>query len=104
MSCREAGCDTARQPQVVACGLDNWGKAATVLGMAKRETVLHAQTHKGDVDELPVRVFCTLTDDKTSNAHRNSKAIALLVEHLHKKKLISNAEVDDLLLKVIDHL
>ncbi len=71
--------------------------------MANREEVLRDETHKGDVASVGERVFYTLKE-KASQAHRNSKAIALLVEHLHNKKLISDVELDELLLKVVDRL
>ena len=70
--------------------------------MPTRGDLLREKTHKGDVEDLAVRVFYTLTDDKAVQTHRNSKAIALLVDHLHEKNLIPDEEIDELLLRVLD--
>jgi hypothetical protein len=53
-----------------------------------------------DVD-LPQRVFYTLTDDATLQAHRTSKLLGLLVNHLREKGIVSDEELDAILLECI---
>ncbi len=70
---------------------------ATISTMPTKEDLLREKTFKEDGVELTSRVFYTLQTDKNVQADRNSRAIALIVDHLHKKKLISDAEIDELL-------
>ena len=69
--------------------------------MASMEDVLREKTFKGQTEDLPRRIFYTLDADKALQTHRNSKAIALLVDHLHKKGLISDKEIDELLFQLL---
>ena len=69
--------------------------------MPRVEDVLREKTYKNQGLDVDVRVFYTLHDGKELQPHRNSKAIALLVKHMHKKGLISIREIDKLLLDCI---
>jgi hypothetical protein len=64
--------------------------------MADRDEVLRNSTHKGD-ENLARRVFYTLENEK-----QTAKAVGLLVKHLHARKLISDEEIDEMLLEVVD--
>lgn len=69
--------------------------------MANREDVLRDQTYKDDVDEVEKRVFYTLTGKDSLQAHRVAKTLALVVELLRRRNLITDEEVDELLLDVV---
>jgi hypothetical protein len=71
--------------------------------MPTREDALREKTHKGGTDTLEQRVFYTLhvADDSDLQTHRSTKAIALLISHLHKSGLISDDVIDDLLLESV---
>ena len=58
-----------------------------------REEDLQNLTHKG-APNLTTRVFRTLATER-----QIVKAIALVVNHLHKKNLLTDNEIDDLLLE-----
>lgn len=72
--------------------------------MTNREELLRKETYKEDSLDLGRRVFYTLNGDCKENlqAHRNSKAIAVLIEMLHRKGIIDETEIDELLLEAID--
>ena len=73
---------------------------ATIPGtMPTRADVLREKTHKDDGVDLTARVFYTLQDEKALQEHRNSKVIALLMNHLHKEGRLSDDEIDDILLE-----
>jgi len=69
--------------------------------MTTRDETLIQQTHKGCETDAR-RVFYTLHDGKDSQPHRNSKLLAVLIEHLVKRDLISQDELDELLLECIN--
>ena len=69
--------------------------------MADLDDILYEKTHKEEGLDLGRRVFYTLSDDKSLQAHRNSKAIALLVGLLREKGHLSDEEMDKLLLECI---
>jgi hypothetical protein len=69
--------------------------------MPNREDVLRERTHKDDGTDLAQRVFYTLQDNKQFQAHRNSKAIALLIQHLRKVGALSDDEIDEILLDCV---
>jgi hypothetical protein len=62
-----------------------------------RADVLRDETFKGDVDEIDRRVYYTLTKNKDLEAHRTAKAVASLVELLHRKGTLTEDEVDEFL-------
>lgn len=64
-----------------------------------REMLLRRDTHKGDVDEVGRRVYYTLTEKTGTSGHRTAKCLSLLIELMHKKGLLSEQELDDLLLE-----
>jgi len=70
--------------------------------MANREDILAQQTYKGQCDDDAHRVFYTLRDRKDFQPHRNSKLLALLIQHLLKRELISQEELDEILFECID--
>ena len=69
--------------------------------MPNREHILYEKTYKGQVDELEKRVFYTPTGEEKLSAHRVAKAVALLVKALSDKKLLTDDEIDALLLESI---
>ena len=70
--------------------------------MPTKEEFLRTKTFKEDGIDLSRRVFYTLQQEpKSLQPHRNSLAIAMLVEHLHKNNLISDNEVDTLLMGLV---
>lgn len=66
--------------------------------MARKKDLLQKLTFKEDGMEMDRRVFYTLTDRKEMQAHRTAKAVALLVRLLHEKKMLTEKEIDQLLL------
>jgi hypothetical protein len=60
--------------------------------MTDREEDLVNLTHKGV--ELPRRVYLTLTDER-----KITRAVARLVTHLHERGILSEVEIDDMLLE-----
>jgi hypothetical protein len=69
--------------------------------MANRDDELRKKTFKEEDMEVDRRVFYTLQQDKALQEHRNSKAIALLINLLHKNGTISGDELDELLSQTI---
>jgi len=82
--------------------------------MANRDDELAQRTYKGQVDYTSQRVYYTLTDplkkdpprpmskewstDDRSVAHRTARVLADLIEHLEKKGVLTEAELDEMLL------
>ena len=64
------------------------------------QEVLREKTHKGDLDTVHERVFYTLTDEKGLESARIAKAISLLTELLHDKGMLSDQDLDELLLEI----
>jgi hypothetical protein len=67
--------------------------------------MLKERTHKEDGLDVDKRVFYTLTDKaklsaQTMQAHRNSKAIALLFKRLLEADLLTEEQLDEILLEV----
>jgi hypothetical protein len=69
--------------------------------MPNKEDILRDKTHKEDGLGLDERVLYTLSDEKSLQHHRNTKAIAVLVKLLHEKAQLSDQEIDDLLLECV---
>ena len=72
--------------------------------MPSKEDILRDQTNKDQGLEMDKRVFYTIYPEKDKadlRLHRTSKAVALLVKHLHDKRLISGAEIDELLFQAV---
>ncbi len=69
--------------------------------MASTTRLLAEKTHN-DVEEVERRVFYTLSDNKPEQLHRVTKLVSLLVKHLHEKRHLSAAEIDELLLECAD--
>jgi hypothetical protein len=69
--------------------------------MPTKTEVLAEKTFKGEVEELEARVYYTLSQTQSLQAHRNSKAIALLVKLLYDKDQLSGEEIDNLLLELV---
>ncbi len=73
--------------------------------MPTREEILAARTYKEDGIDAEKRVFYTLTGDikacdQTIQAHRNSKAIALLFKTLLEAGTLTEDQLDEILLQV----
>lgn len=69
--------------------------------MPDEEDILREQTHKGDGLSVKKRVFYTLQDRKDTQAYRNSKLLALLVEKLVEENILSDDEIDEFLIQVV---
>ncbi len=67
--------------------------------MPDRDEVLRDKTYKDQCDDDRRRVFYTLGDGK--DLHRASKLLALLVDHLLKQELLTQDELDEMLLEVV---
>ena len=71
------------------------------------EDVLTEKTFKHQGLDLMRRVFYTLIGEPNTpgraalQADRNSKAIAVLIWKLHESRLLSDAQVDEMLLDVV---
>jgi hypothetical protein len=70
--------------------------------MPTREEVLKTETFKGDVDDLDVRIFYTLTKAKGLEMHRVAKALSGLIAYLADQRQLGEEEIDNLLLDCID--
>jgi len=73
--------------------------------MPTKEEMLAKQTYKEDGLEVEKRVFYTLMADstvsrETMQAHRNSKAIALLFKTLVEAGTLTEDQLDGILLEV----
>lgn len=71
--------------------------------MPTRDDILNKQTFKNDVEELEQRIYYTLTNEKGVQAHRVAKALSIFMKLLHDKNILSDKEIDDLLLEVVLH-
>jgi hypothetical protein len=65
--------------------------------MSDREQILRDSTYKDQGHSVKDRIFFTLTTVETLRAKRTAKAVALLLELLHKKKFLSDQQLDDFL-------
>jgi len=66
--------------------------------MPLREDVLREKTFKGQAEDEARRVFYTLTANKELEQHRTVFVLSGLVELLRKKGVLTEGELDDLLL------
>jgi hypothetical protein len=69
--------------------------------MPNREDLLYEKTYRGQVDELEKRIYYTLTSEERLQAHRVAKALALVIKLLHDKNVLTDNQIDDLLLEAI---
>jgi hypothetical protein len=69
--------------------------------MPNRNDSLNEKTFKNQIEELDKRVFYTLTSEETLQAHQVAKALSILVKLLHDKNILSDNEIDELLLEVV---
>jgi hypothetical protein len=75
--------------------------------MATKEEVLNKQTYKDQGLDVGRRVFYTLSGEENdphrekTQAHRNSKAIAVLFKTLHDDGALTDEQLDDILWEVI---
>lgn len=72
------------------------------LIMSNIEDVLREKTFKEEGMEIERRVFYTMTEEVKLTNHRNSKAIALLIKVLQEKEILSDSEIDSLLLECVN--
>ena len=70
--------------------------------MPTKEDILREKTYKDQCDDDVRRVFYTLRDGKDLQPHRNSKLLALLVDHLLKQDLLTQDKLDEILLDIIN--
>ena len=69
--------------------------------MPDLDDVLREKTFKGQCDGDAQRVFYTLCDGEDLQLHRNSKFLSLLADHLLQRGLLTQEELDKILLEVI---
>jgi hypothetical protein len=75
--------------------------------MPTLEDVLAKKTHKQDGLDIERRVFYTLIGEPNTpgrgelQAHRNSKAIALIFKALCEKHHVTETQLDEMLLEVV---
>ena len=67
--------------------------------MPQREDVLREKTFKGEFEDVAHRVFHTLTAQKEFEQLRTMHVLSSLIELLTDKGVLTEAELDDLLLK-----
>jgi hypothetical protein len=67
--------------------------------MATRESELRDKTYKEEGFEVGERVFHTLFDSGTPD--KSIRAIALLIEELHRSGTLNDTQIDNLLLKIV---
>jgi hypothetical protein len=65
--------------------------------VATKEEILHEVTFKGHELEVSQRIFLTLTSAEGARTKRTAKAVALLLALLHKKRFLSDQQLDDFL-------
>lgn len=65
--------------------------------MPTKDEILREMTFKEEGLELSKRVYYTLTADERTEGKLTAKALALLIDHLHKAGLLSESEIDELL-------
>lgn len=72
--------------------------------MPTREDILNEKTFKEDDFPIDQRVYYTLSGDEATRPklqpHRNSVAIGLLFALLHKRGVLSDEDIDDILFDV----
>ncbi len=74
--------------------------------MPTKEEALAERTHKQEGIEVEKRIFYTLHGEGKSpqrgegQTHRNSKAIALLFKMLLEKRILTEDQLDEILLEV----
>lgn len=69
--------------------------------MPNIEDILAEQTYKDDHAETGRRIYETLKDDKVSHHHRTAKLLSLLIQELESKGILSELDIDSLLLDTI---
>jgi hypothetical protein len=69
--------------------------------MPNREDVLRDETYKGKFETVGERVYATLMNAKRMGPQLTAKTVALVVQSLHKHKLLSDDEVDELLIESV---
>jgi hypothetical protein len=65
--------------------------------MADKQEIIRNKTHKDKGLSVRDRIFYTLTNVESSRAKRTARAVALLLELLHKKRFLSDEQLDDFL-------
>lgn len=69
--------------------------------MPEKEDILREQTFKEEGMELERRVFYTLTGQENLQSDRSCKLLGFLVKTLHERGLLSDAEIDEILLECV---
>jgi len=66
--------------------------------MPEPKDVLRERTFKGEYEDVAHRVYHTLSDKKELQEHRTMHVLAGLIDLLIEKGMISESELDNLLL------
>lgn len=70
--------------------------------MADENGTLREKTFKEEGMDTNLRVFYTLTTDEKVTSHRISKALAILIKLLQDRHVITESDIDNLLVSCID--
>jgi hypothetical protein len=65
--------------------------------MAIRDDIIREGTFKDQGLTVGVRIFRTLTAIESARGKRTARAVALLIELLHKKRFLSDQQLDEFL-------
>jgi hypothetical protein len=65
--------------------------------MPDKNQILRDSTYKDHGYSVRERIFYTLTAVESARAKRTAKAVALLLELLHRKRFLSDEQLDDFL-------
>jgi hypothetical protein len=71
--------------------------------MATKEAILREQTYKEEGMDVERRVFYTLADGEKNNlqTHRSNKLVSALIGTLHRKGVITDKDIDDVLFETV---
>lgn len=71
--------------------------------MPNRDDILYEETFKDQCEDVEHRIYYTLSQGKNEKlkTHRLQKLVILLVAHLQAKELLSDDELDEMLLDCI---
>jgi len=65
--------------------------------MALKDDIIRDGTFKNHGLTVSLRIFRTLTAIESARGKRTARAVALLIELLHKKRFLSDQQLDDFL-------
>jgi hypothetical protein len=69
--------------------------------MPDKDKILKDNTYKDKGLSVHERIYLTLMNAESFRAKRTAKAVALLLELLHKKRFLSDDQLDDFLFECV---